>query len=190
MSILQQLLLLCSIAFIAFGDNVSTRIFGGHEATPGQFPHQISLRYFNIFGYAHTCGGSILNERFILTAAHCIRPRIRFYILVGAHNRSFIRDQKNLQQVKRGIVHPNYNQTSLVNDIALVELVNSLQFNARVQPIQLHEDFIGDGFNAIASGWGKSNVRNKILIIFMEKLYLRFIQVYCLLYISGFNYRS
>lgn len=44
------------------------RIVGGHDAEPGQFPYQISLRNRN----SHTCGGSIIDEKWILTAAHCV----------------------------------------------------------------------------------------------------------------------
>lgn len=47
---------------------VPGRIVGGSDAEPGQFPYQVSLRN----QHSHTCGGSILNENWILTAAHCV----------------------------------------------------------------------------------------------------------------------
>ena len=47
----------------------SVRVVGGFNAEIGQFPHQVSLQRSD---GSHTCGGSILNERFILTAAHCV----------------------------------------------------------------------------------------------------------------------
>lgn len=45
------------------------RIVGGYEAPEGAFPYQISLRNNN----RHFCGGSILNSRWIVTAAHCVQ---------------------------------------------------------------------------------------------------------------------
>lgn len=47
----------------------SGRVVGGKNAEIGQFPHQVSLQRSD---GSHTCGGSILNERYILTAAHCV----------------------------------------------------------------------------------------------------------------------
>lgn len=44
------------------------RIVGGSNANNGQFPHQISLR----IGESHICGGSIISQNYVVTAAHCV----------------------------------------------------------------------------------------------------------------------
>lgn len=44
------------------------RIIGGVEATLGRWPWQVSLYYSN----RHTCGGSIINRQWVVTAAHCV----------------------------------------------------------------------------------------------------------------------
>lgn len=52
----------------------TSRIVGGQEAQVGEFPWQVSLHIKNI---AHVCGGSIINERWIVTAAHCVQDDIK-----------------------------------------------------------------------------------------------------------------
>lgn len=55
------------INFIGIGVPES-KIVGGDNASPGQFPYQVSLRK----NKSHFCGGSIIDSRTILTAAHCV----------------------------------------------------------------------------------------------------------------------
>ena len=60
--------------FTGIVPEISTKLLGGHDATSGQFPYHVSLQY--TFGSVeegqHICGGSILNEYWILTAHHCL----------------------------------------------------------------------------------------------------------------------
>lgn len=50
-------------------DNLNWRVVGGLRAAEGQFPYMVSLRYTST--YAHFCGGTIISNRYVLTAAHC-----------------------------------------------------------------------------------------------------------------------
>lgn len=59
---------------------LSERIYGGERASPGQFPHQVSIRAPWFFDNAkwHVCGGVIISDRFILTAANCTQGDLLF----------------------------------------------------------------------------------------------------------------
>ena len=50
----------------------SEKIIGGEEVVPNSLPFQISLQRGSLGIYAHSCGGSILDEMTILDAAHCV----------------------------------------------------------------------------------------------------------------------
>lgn len=159
---LTQLLFCVALALTAvFGLPLTgDRIFGGQEATPGQFPHQISLRLNRNNTYRHICGGSIIADRFILTAAHCYPrrfPNVSDYrVVVGAHenngNDGQAYDAINI------IPHENFNATSLQHDFALIEVNTTIALSDRVAIIPLHRSFIGADVVAVASGWGRTNV--------------------------------
>lgn len=142
---------------------LDNRIFGGKEARPGQFSHQISLRINTSIVFEHTCGGSIISDRFILTAAHCYPrrfPNVSDYrVVVGAHENNG--NDGQAYDVKRFIVHEGWDRSKILNDIALVEVNEPIAFNERVAAIPLRRKFVGGGNPAIVSGWGRSNVSQK-----------------------------
>ncbi|KAL7288423.1 hypothetical protein TKK_0017508 [Trichogramma kaykai] len=65
--------LILSIVISNVSGKIVKRMVGGLEAPPGRFLHQVSLQYLTPYGCAyHHCGGSILDEKHIITAAHCV----------------------------------------------------------------------------------------------------------------------
>lgn len=72
-----------NIHFELLPSNAVPRIINGSDAAFGQFPHQVSLRAAK--NHAHFCGGSIITDRWILTAAHCTlnKQPDSFYAVLG-----------------------------------------------------------------------------------------------------------
>lgn len=144
------------------------RIVGGHEAEPGQFPYQISLRSFEVIDYPeigdgdffHRCGGSILNERWAITAAHCTQPpqdEESLIIVVGAHQ---LHDDGAKYALERVINHSNFSNGFY--DICLLQTRDPIEFGLNVRPIAISRNFVDGGVNGIVSGWGyTSRVRIK-----------------------------
>ena len=112
-----------------------SRIVGGEDAVPHSWPMIVSIRMGE---FEHTCGGTILSELFILTAAHCVVEKViptnlfrNVEVAVGLHNRSA--SSATIRRVKRFHVHPNYNKETLVgeNDIAILELAQPLEIGLK-----------------------------------------------------------
>lgn len=141
---------------------VVPQIVGGVETIPNEFPWQILLTYS---GLNASCGGSVIHESWILTAAHCVYgedPSWRT-VVAGIHDRTSDAVNPYLQRrsVKRIIVHPNYNNSTLDYDIALLELTTPLTINSQVAPIQLAGNSNGSLYDAgtvlTVSGWGHTS---------------------------------
>jgi len=131
------------------------RIVGGREAQPHSRPWMAGLIKSDAFVF---CGGTVLNNHFIVTAAHCIYQELpdSIWVVVGLHDKlDFYQIEEGRYDVQSIIQHPNYDHETVDNDIALIKLHDTLHFNERVLPAclpQANEDFAG--VHATVSGWG------------------------------------
>lgn len=139
--------------------NVGTRIVGGSNATKGQFPYQVSLRA--IKSKAHYCGGCIISNRFIVTAAHCslgaYADPSNVEAVVGALSRS---QDGVVVRLGKIFAHERYNAFQLKNDIALIRTLNEIVFSDTVQPIALPTKPTEGDLHVILSGWGRLEVKS------------------------------
>ncbi|CAF1140372.1 unnamed protein product, partial [Brachionus calyciflorus] len=109
------------------------RIVNGQKAVPYSWPWSVPIVFFNKT-YSYICAGTIISNNFILTAAHCFYPPVidQVYISTETYDRTKI-NKNNTLKVKRWIIHKNYNDYFLKNDIALLELEKPLTFTDRVK---------------------------------------------------------
>ncbi|XP_032745774.1 coagulation factor IX isoform X2 [Rattus rattus] len=137
--------------------NDFTRVVGGENAKPGQIPWQVILNG-EIEAF---CGGAIINEKWIVTAAHCLKPGDKIEVVAGEHNIDEKEDTEQRRNVIRTIPHHQYNATinKYSHDIALLELDKPLILNSYVTPICVaNKEYtniflkFGSGY---VSGWGK-----------------------------------
>lgn len=124
-----------------------TRIVNGANATTGQFPHQVSLRHKG----RHFCGGSIITDRWILTAAHCTKGRDadEFVAVVGA---LLLSEGGVEHELSVNHPHPSYSRDG--DDIALIQTKEAIVFDEVTKPIALPTANTDGGLEAIISGWG------------------------------------
>ncbi|XP_046734115.1 brachyurin-like [Diprion similis] len=138
-----------------------SRIVGGQEATPGQFPYQIGLLSTNAAGSTGFCGGSILNEEWILTAAHCVDSAQSVEIIIGAHNINEPEEGQLRVAARKIVVHENWDVMTIRNDLAVIQLAFPIEFSDRVQPIRLpRRSQVGQTFagqTGTVSGWGRDS---------------------------------
>ncbi|XP_077626403.1 granzyme B-like [Crocuta crocuta] len=130
------------------------KIIGGHEAKPHSRPYMVYL-LIQKGGQKSQCGGFLIQEKFVLTAAHCWGSSIN--ITLGAHN---IKKQEKTQQiipVKRAIPHPDYNPKNLANDIMLLQLARKAKLTAAVRPLGLPRGKarVRPGQVCSVAGWGQ-----------------------------------
>lgn len=133
--------------------NDETRIVGGEKAKVNEFPWMARLSYFNRF----YCGGMLINDRYVLTAAHCVKGFMWFMIKVtfGEHDRCKDAERPETRFVLRAISQ-TFSFSNFDNDMALLRLNDRVPITDFIKPICLptnyDETYIGK--IGTASGWG------------------------------------
>ncbi|XP_049542599.1 brachyurin-like [Anopheles darlingi] len=118
-------------------------VTNGFVAVPGQFPYYALLLPEFTIGTT-LCGGTILTNNYILTAAHCVALSSSVLAtggtaILGAYDRSIAEpEQQRIRFDTSGItVHPGFTSLTLRNDIATVLLNTPISYSARIQPVRL-----------------------------------------------------
>ncbi|CAF1141948.1 unnamed protein product [Rotaria sordida] len=125
------------------------RIVGGVEATAHSWPWIVSLQ-----SGGHFCGGTLIDNRHVLTAAHCIRST-NFRVIAGLHRRTDVNGPRSQNlRVLRVFVHEQYSSRTEANDIALVRLAQPVQFNNYVSAICLPGPNPQESQRVTVAGWG------------------------------------
>lgn len=142
--------------------NRFSKIMGGQDAVPYSYPWMVSLgkRSYNNL---HMCGGSLITQRHVLTAAHCIEDFDGvgdLNIVAGLHD---INDKRQIFRAISIHVHPQYDPETFANDLAVITLAMPIPWNdPRIGTICLPPDDVpGKNYpppkaSAIAIGWGST----------------------------------
>ncbi|GIY35849.1 plasminogen [Caerostris darwini] len=143
------------------------RVVGGEEAVPHSWPWQVSLQKFYIEPNAHSCGGTLINSQWVLTAAHCFKftPDPMYYrIHMGSHHK-FKKDKgEQIRYAEKIIGYPDLEMERLrghwgvQDDIALIKLNAPVTFSDTVKTACLPS--LGwdlqPGDQCFATGWGET----------------------------------
>ncbi|KAG4066426.1 hypothetical protein HA402_007062 [Bradysia odoriphaga] len=141
-------------------------VLGGKEVVKDEWPFIVALYYSSTFKYF--CGGTIISDKHVLTAAHCIQTKGKGFPLIpdeitvrlGAYN---LTDRSEKDAVNRNVaqilLHPNWNvvEDKYDADIAILVLNETLYFSDHIRPICMPpRKFLIEGLKGTVVGWGKT----------------------------------
>jgi len=138
------------------------RIVGGHDSNFGEHPWGAALVKQGFLGTKRiSCGGALIGEHTIITAAHCVysTPITSMKVRLGEWN---VKQQSEKLphedfEIESKEVHPDYNPATFQNDIALIRLKKKVIYKEHIIPVCLPEaaaDFVGE--KATVVGWGRT----------------------------------
>lgn len=133
---------------------------GGAEALKYAYPWMVAL----LIDGRHFCGGSLIDNQHVITAAHCTDKANSITMLLGTHNikaASGEEDGRKVYNITRSNIfqHPEYNGNTITHDISILRLPEPVLFTDRIKPICLPNRYFLSKFftddDVRVSGWGK-----------------------------------
>ncbi|CAH7470133.1 1810009J06Rik [Phodopus roborovskii] len=128
-----------AVAFPANGDD-DDKIIGGYNCPKNSIPYQVSLND----NTGHQCGGSLISDQWVLSAAHCYKGK-RLQVRLGEHNIKVLEGGEQFIDAGKIIRHPKYNEDTADNDIIY-----------QVSTISLPRSCPASGTQCLVSGWGNT----------------------------------
>ncbi|XP_055599194.1 serine protease 53-like [Uranotaenia lowii] len=136
-------------------------IKGGSSVNHGEWPWHAAIYHKEGRSYSYACGGTLISEEFVLTAAHCLfnentyqlMNRKRISVRLGVHNLDEINSVTSKEfPVQTMHLYANFSRESLQNDIAILELAEVARFTNFILPACLTTEATSSQGTSI--GWG------------------------------------
>ncbi|XP_040314086.1 kallikrein-11 isoform X1 [Herpailurus yagouaroundi] len=132
-----------------------TRIIKGYECSPHSQPWQVAL-------FQKTrllCGATLIAPKWLLTAAHCRKPR--YLVHLGEHNLQRRDGFEQIRTATESFPHPDFNNSlpnkDHRNDIMLVKMTTAAFITRAVRPLTLSSRCVAPGTRCLISGWGTTS---------------------------------
>lgn len=155
-------------------NNTFKKIVGGEPAKLGAWPWIALIGYRDSFGTnSFKCGGALITQRHVLTAAHCIRTDLKFTRL-GEHDLNIETETSYVDiDVVKSTRHPNYNSRDGHSDLAVLRLARGAPFTNLIRPACLPstpqlraKSYVN--YTPFVAGWGKTQEGGKSAQILQE----------------------
>ncbi|CAG7785694.1 unnamed protein product [Allacma fusca] len=139
-------------------------IVGGRDALPGEFPWQVSLQMLNESSgeRVHICGGTLIDEIHVVSAAHCNRDD--YEVVIGATNLKTAEPSQQRIPARHFEPHPDYDDDLICNDVSVITLSRPVVFNDKVKPLRLARPGVNpEGQLCVNTGWGNRNPIGEVI---------------------------
>jgi secreted trypsin-like serine protease len=156
-----KLLLIVFVFCVVLSEASDERIVGGKIAGPYSFPYQVGMIMIRTSDAPYLCGGSIISEKVVLTAGHCLQNADKALVIMGSNDIASNGTEIVKQLVHRSDfrIYPHFNQFLAKLDLAILFLPEAVSFSKAIQPVKLPSEFLFEetfsGEVGTVSGFGQ-----------------------------------